>query len=99
MPGPHRQNVGGRADARLSGRRPLAMNYALLVVVWLSWGLSYPLMAIALEGFDVWTCRTIIMLLGGSGLLLLALARRKSLAVPRALWRDLLIAALCNMTL
>jgi drug/metabolite transporter (DMT)-like permease len=75
------------------------MNYALLVVVWLSWGLSYPIMAVALQGFDVWTCRAIIMVLGGTALLLLAVARGKSLRVPRALWRDLVIAALCNMTI
>jgi drug/metabolite transporter (DMT)-like permease len=75
------------------------MNYALLPIVWLSWGLSYPATAVALAGFDAWSCRCLVMLTGGGVLLVGAALAGRSLRVPRPLWRDLVIAALCNMAI
>lgn len=52
-----------------------------------------------LESIDVWTGRAVIM--GVAGILLLALAAilGRSVRIPRGQWRDLVIAALCNMTI
>ncbi len=72
---------------------------APLAVVWLTWGISYPAIHIALAGLDPWTLRVAVMLLGGGVLLGVAAASGRSLWVPRALWRDLAIGALFNMAL
>jgi drug/metabolite transporter (DMT)-like permease len=71
----------------------------LLVTVWFCWGFSYPSTKLMLQSIDVWTGRALIM--AAAGLLLLALAAlmKRSLGIPRAHWRDLAIAALCNMTI
>ncbi|MEJ0072435.1 MAG: DMT family transporter [Pseudomonadota bacterium] len=71
----------------------------MLATVWLSWGFAYPLTGIALDGLDPWTLRCAVMLLGGSTLLTIAALRGQRLAVPRVLWRDLVIGAIFNMTL
>ena len=73
--------------------------YLLLVVVWFSWGLSYPATAIALRSFDVWTSRCIVTGLAGLVMLGAAAARGGSLRVPRSEWRDLFIAAIFNMSI
>ena len=71
--------------------------YLLLVIVWLSWGPSYPFTAIVLRSMDVWTSRCLITT--AAGILMLALVRAggRSIAVPRAAWRDLGVAALFNI--
>ncbi len=71
---------------------------ALMVICWFAWGFSYPATKIALESLDIWSSRALIMF--GAGVILLGLAavQGRSLRVPRPLWRDLTIAALCNMT-
>ncbi|MDA1308456.1 MAG: DMT family transporter [Proteobacteria bacterium] len=73
--------------------------FLLLVVVWFCWGFSYPSTKLMLQSMDVWTGRALIM--GGAGILLLMLAAvmGQSLRVARAHWRDLIIAALLNMTI
>ena len=70
-----------------------------LITVWFCWGFSYPATKLALQSIDVWTSRALTM--GGAGILLLMLAplMGQSLKVPRAHWRDLVIAALFNMTI
>ncbi|MBV9862586.1 MAG: EamA family transporter [Alphaproteobacteria bacterium] len=73
------------------------MAFLLLCVVWLSWGLSYPLAAIALRGFDVLTLRCAVQLLGALVLLLEAGLSGRSLAIEHAGWRDLAISGLLNM--
>ena len=72
---------------------------ALMVICWFAWGFSYPATKIALQTLDIWSSRTLVMF--GSGVILLALAavQGRSLRVPRRQWRDLTIAALCNMTI
>ena len=72
--------------------------YALLAVVWLSWGLSYPVMRIALDHIDPWASRCVVMLLAGSFLLVNARLRGHSLRVPRDHWRDLSVTSVINMS-
>src|SRR5271170_3758616 len=71
---------------------------ALLTTLWLSWGISYPVMGFALAAVDPLILRTAVMVLAGVFLLACAAATAKRLWVPRALWRDVAISAFCNMT-
>ena len=74
------------------------MPFILLGIVGLVWGVSYPITAVALGGFDVLTLRCLIQTLGACAMLVQAAALRRSLAVERAAWPDLIVAALLNMT-
>ena len=69
-----------------------------LITVWFCWGFSYPATSLALQSIDVWTARAAIMAIAGALLLVVARVASDSIRVPRRLWRDLVIAALCNMT-
>ena len=71
----------------------------LLITVWFCWGFSYPSTKLMLEGMDVWTGRTLIMAIAGAMLLGLASLMGRAVRIPRSQWRDLVIAALCNMTI
>lgn len=73
--------------------------YLLLVVVWFSWGLSYPLTAILLRHLDVWTTRCAVN--GAAGFVLLAgtLLCGGSIRVPREERFDLFVAALFNISI
>ena len=79
----------------LSGRAGLIF----LVIVWFCWGFSYPATKLMLQSIDVWTGRALIMGLAGVLMLILASTMRQKIRVPRGHWRDLIIAALCNMTI
>lgn len=74
------------------------MSFILLGCVGLIWGISYPITALALGGFDVLSLRVLIQTLGAAALFVPALARG-GFAVEREAWPDLIIAALLNMTL
>ena len=73
--------------------------FLFLVTVWFCWGFSYPATKLMLQSIDVWTGRAMIM--GAAGVLMLILARvmGQGIWVPRGQWRDLIIAALLNMTI
>src|SRR5215472_12674153 len=75
------------------------MPFILLGCVGLIWGISYPITAVALTGFDVVSLRCLIQTLGAGAMLVQALAFRRSLTVEREAWPDLVISALLNMTL
>lgn len=75
------------------------VGFLLLITVWFCWGFSYPSTKLMLESIDVWTGRTIIMGVAGMMLLGLAALLGRSIRIPPNQWRDLAIAALCNMTI
>ncbi len=75
------------------------MPFVLLGSVGLIWGISYPITAVALTGFDVLTLRCLIQTLGACAMLVQATALRRRLAVEREAWPDLVVAALLNMTI
>jgi len=74
------------------------MAFVLLGCVGLIWGISYPITAAALDGFDVLTLRCLIQTFGAGAMLVQIIAMRRSLAVERQAWPDLIIAALLMMT-
>ena len=71
--------------------------FALLVFIWLIWGTSYPVTAVALKGFDVMTVRCLVQFMGMAMLFLHAASRRQSFAIERAAWPDLAVSAFLNM--
>jgi drug/metabolite transporter (DMT)-like permease len=75
------------------------MSRVLLPVVWIAWGLSYPLMSWSLETVDLFSSRLIIMPL--SGLILLAVGVRGGApALPeRRLWGQIALTGFFNMGL
>ncbi len=75
------------------------MPFILLGIVGLVWGISYPITAVALDGFDILTLRCLIQILGACAMLAQAAAFRRPLTVERAAWPDLIVAALLNMTM
>ena len=75
------------------------MPFVLLASIGLIWGISYPITAVALRGFDVLTLRCLIQMLGAGAMLLQTIALRRWLAVEREAWPDLVIAALLNMSI
>ena len=77
---------------------PRNVGLTLLVVVWFCWGFSYPATKLMLGSFDLWTSRSLIMVIVGATLLTIGRVLGKTIAVPRSQWRDLTIAAFLNMT-
>jgi drug/metabolite transporter (DMT)-like permease len=75
------------------------MTRVLLPVVWIAWGLAYPLMSWSLKAADLFTTRLIILPL--SGLILLAVgAARGAAMLPRpSMWGPLALTGLFNMGL
>jgi drug/metabolite transporter (DMT)-like permease len=74
------------------------MPLILLGCVGAIWGISYPITAAALQGFDVLTLRVLVQTLGAVAMLVQAILLRRSLQIEREAWPDLVIAALLNMT-
>ena len=88
------------ARAAVGGRLAFGTgSLALLVTLWLAWGLSYPVIGFAMTAVDPLSLRVAVMASAGVVLLLCAALTGGRLAVPRALWRDVVIAAIGNMTL
>ena len=75
------------------------MAFILLCIIWLSWGISYPLTAIALTGFDVMTLRTAVQIVGAAALFVQAAAAGRRFAIQRQAWPDLVVAGLLNMAI
>ena len=69
-----------------------------LVILRFCWGFSYPATKIMLRELDIWTSRTLIMGAAGALLLILGFLGKKELKIPKEYHRDLIIAALLNMT-
>ena len=73
--------------------------FLYLVVVWFSWGLSYPFTAIALRVLDVWTSRCLVSGLAGIVMIGGVALTGGRVRVPREERWDLLIAAACNVAI
>lgn len=75
------------------------MTRLLLPVVWIAWGLSYPLMAWSLEAVDLFSGRLILMPLSGLILLGIGAWNGASILPERRLWLPLALTGLFNMGL
>lgn len=78
--------------------RPL-FAVVMLVLCWLGWGFSYPATSTSLQGFDVWTLRSLSMLPSGLIMLAIAAANGGRIGITRPMIGPLLIAAALNITL
>ena len=63
----------------------------------LFWGLNWPAVKIMLTAISPWTLRAVGLACGATLLAAFAKATAKSLAIPRAHWRHLVIAGLLNV--
>ena len=78
-------------------RRPLLISI-LIAALSIGWGVSWPMMKIALREFPIWTFRAWSCLAAGMCLLGLARLSGGTLRPPAGEWRGLILAALCNVT-
>lgn len=72
---------------------------ALLALLTLVWGTNWPLFAIALRDFSIWTFRVIVVVVAGTALFAVAKMRGEMLRVPRRLWAPLILASLFNIAI
>jgi drug/metabolite transporter (DMT)-like permease len=70
----------------------------LIAALSLGWGMSWPMMKIALSEFPIWTFRGWSCLAAGLSLLVLARLSGSRMVPPADEWRGLTVAALCNVT-
>lgn len=70
---------------------------ALLALLTLVWGTNWPLFAIALRDFSIWTFRVIVVIIAGVALFAVARLRGEQLRVPRHLWAPLALASFFNI--
>jgi drug/metabolite transporter (DMT)-like permease len=75
------------------------MTRFLLPVVWLGWGIAYPLMSWSLQAADLFSTRLIILPLSGLVLLTAGFVRGVPLWPERSMWGPLAVTGLFNMGL
>ena len=75
------------------------MTRFLLPVVWLGWGIAYPLMSWSLQAADLFSTRLIILPLSGLVLLTAGIVRGVPLWPERSMWGPLAVTGLFNMGL
>lgn len=75
------------------------MTRFLLPVVWIAWGIAYPLMSWSLKAADLFTTRMIILPTSGAILLAAGVVRGAPLWPTRSLWGPLALSGLFNMGL
>ena len=68
-----------------------------LVLLTLFWGVNWPVMKSAVNGYPAFTFRALSMLLGLPCLALAMVAMRVPFAIPRRHWRELLVLGVTNM--
>ncbi|MBS0549916.1 MAG: DMT family transporter [Proteobacteria bacterium] len=75
------------------------MTRFLLPVVWIAWGLAYPVMSWSLEAADLFSTRLIILPASGLILLTTGVLRGGALWPERSMWGPLAVSGLFNMGL
>jgi drug/metabolite transporter (DMT)-like permease len=75
-----------------------ASDLGLLALLTLGWGANWPIMKVALEGFPLWTFRSLCVVAGAVGLLGIAAASDQVMAIPRRKWPSLVVISLFNIT-
>src|SRR5205085_11213758 len=77
--------------------RSVAIGFAFLTVTYVGWGLNWPVMKHLLTELPPLSARGWSGLVGAVSLAAVALARRQTLAVPRAIWPRLVLTALLTV--
>ena len=75
------------------------MTRILLPIVWVAWGLAYPLMSFSLKAADLFSTRLIILPLSGVILLAVGVMRGAPVLPTASLWGPLALTGLFNMGL
>jgi drug/metabolite transporter (DMT)-like permease len=75
-----------------------AAGILLLMVTSVLWGLNWPAMKFVLREIPPWTFRTLCLMVGGSGLLILGRLGGSRLRIPREELKPLLVVSLLNIT-
>jgi drug/metabolite transporter (DMT)-like permease len=75
------------------------MDRLLLPVVWLAWGLAYPLMSFTLEAFDLFSSRLVILPASGLILLAVGVAGGATPIPERRMWVKIAVTGFFNMGL
>ena len=75
------------------------MDRLLLPVVWLAWGLAYPLMSFTLEAVDLFTSRLIIVPVSGVILLAVGVLSGAPALPERRMWAKIAVTGFFNMGL
>jgi drug/metabolite transporter (DMT)-like permease len=75
------------------------MTRILLPIVWIAWGLAYPLMSFSLQAADLFSTRLIILPISGLILLVTGLVRGAPLLPTTSMWGPLALTGLFNMGL
>ncbi|HEX7328828.1 MAG TPA: DMT family transporter [Casimicrobiaceae bacterium] len=92
-------DAGTRAPPEQVRGKALTLRTLFLVVsLTLLWGCNWPVMKIGVTELAPLTFRALTLPFAGIGLLVIALAQRESIRVPRALWGRLACLALFNIS-
>ncbi|RJX36093.1 MAG: DMT family transporter [Desulfarculus sp.] len=87
-----------REDAVQTPDATPRLGYFLLATITVFWGLNFPAMKVVLGELPPWTFRTLCLILGGLGLLLICRLGGLPLAIPRADLKPLFWSTLFNIT-
>jgi drug/metabolite transporter (DMT)-like permease len=79
-------------------KQSITRGYLLVVGMSIFWGVSWPIMKIALLEIPPWTFRTISLACGGVGILILAKISGQKLSIPKNEFMPLLLVSMLNVT-
>jgi drug/metabolite transporter (DMT)-like permease len=94
----HSINRPGGAIGFSVANDTLRRGYVLVAGMSIFWGVSWPIMKIALMEIPPWTFRTLSLVCSGVGFLILAKASGLKLTVDRSQWAPLVLVAMFNVT-
>ena len=79
-------------------KHSVTRGYLLVIGMCLFWGFSWPVMKIALLEIPPWTFRTLSLVFGGGGILILAKFNGRNLSIPGNQIVPLLLVSMLNIT-
>ena len=79
-------------------KQSISRGYLLVVGMSIFWGVSWPIMKIALMEIPPWTFRTISLVCGGVGILILAKTSGQKLSIAKNEFMPLLLVSMLNVT-
>ena len=86
------------ADRNTIQKKDITRGYLLAVGMSIFWGVSWPIMKIALLEIPPWTFRTLSLVFGGIGILILAKSSGQKFSIPKNQFLPLLLVSMLNVT-